>query len=509
MPSKLGRYEIIRELGKGAMGVVYEGRDPNINRRVAIKTARRDVMEASGMADEMMERFLREAQAAGTLNHPNIITIFDADEEGDMAYIAMEFLEGGDLQDLISGNMKMDVPKIVELGATISDALAVAHDQGVVHRDIKPANILMPDNAPIKVADFGIARVSNSSLTQEGALIGTPHYMSPEQFMGQKVDGRSDLFSLGIILYEMFTGEKPFSGEALSTVMHNVVKTNPVHPKEFNFAVTDAIDQVVMKILSKRPGERYADGRLMAAALRESLKENPDPVVLGFSPPPSADATVVSGGSAVEATVMSQTAPGAAPPPEALEATVTGGTAGEATQINPVATESGTGKKPVLLAAGAGLVVVVVAVLIFALSGGGGGSSDPANGIGTSSEIPEFYFTRFSAEIYEALDPMTAVNWSGDQEMDIDKLTGEITDVTVMLEIYDWKDKSVTLWQGEYNCKTDSAIPLEVKPEAIGFRVWKKGTSGDDPHDDGVALTATRADQMAKPKRPVIMLPSE
>ena len=158
-PERLGRYEIVRELGRGAMGVVYEGRDPNIGRRVAIKTARRDLLAASGMADELMKRFLREAQAAGALNHPNIITIFDADEEAGVAYIAMEYLDGGDLRRLIEDRCSLSMERIADIGATICEALAAAHDQGIVHRDVKPANIIMLPNGHLKVADFGIARV--------------------------------------------------------------------------------------------------------------------------------------------------------------------------------------------------------------------------------------------------------------------------------------------------------------------------------------------------------------
>ncbi|HOT50633.1 MAG TPA: serine/threonine-protein kinase, partial [Candidatus Hydrogenedentes bacterium] len=209
-PEKLGKYKIVRELGKGAMGVVYEGIDPIIGRRVAIKTARRDVMEASGRADEMMQRFLREARAAGMLNDPGIITIYDADEENGIAYIAMEFIDSGNLQDYLAHRGRPSPEEAVEIGAQICKALALAHAQGIVHRDIKPANIMMLSDGTVKIADFGIAHVSDSNLTQEGAMIGTPHYMSPEQFMGHKIDGRSDLFSVALIVYEMLTGEKPF-----------------------------------------------------------------------------------------------------------------------------------------------------------------------------------------------------------------------------------------------------------------------------------------------------------
>lgn len=285
MPARLGRYEIVRELGKGAMGIVYEGRDPKLNRRVAIKTARKDVMESSGMAEEMMERFLREAHSAGALDHPNIITLYDAGQEDDIAFIAMEYLEGGDLRDVLDGRRQMRPEEVAEAGATICDALASAHARGIIHRDIKPANIMTPTNRPLKLADFGIAHVVDSNLTQDGALVGTPHYMSPEQFMGQKLDGRSDLFSVGVMLYELLTGRKPFPGEALTTVMHQVLKTIPEEPRLLNPTVSEALSRVVMKALSKKPQERYATGQAMASALRESLKPFPDPDALGFVPP--------------------------------------------------------------------------------------------------------------------------------------------------------------------------------------------------------------------------------
>jgi len=287
MPARLGRYEIVRELGKGAMGIVYEGRDPKLNRRVAIKTARKDVMESSGLAEEMMERFLREAHSAGGLDHPNIIRLYDAGQEGDIAFIAMEYLEGGDLRDVLDGKRRLRPDEVAEIGATICDALHSAHEQGIVHRDIKPANIMTPRDRPIKLADFGIAHVVDSDLTQDGALVGTPHYMSPEQFMGQRLDGRSDLFSVGVMLYELLTGQKPFVGEALTTVMHQVLKTTPTEPCRLNPAVGESLSRVVMKSMSKKPQERYATGLAMAAALRESIKPIPDPVVMGFAEAPA------------------------------------------------------------------------------------------------------------------------------------------------------------------------------------------------------------------------------
>jgi len=323
LPEKLGRYTIVRVLGKGAMGVVYEGRDPNIGRRVAIKTARGELLGSREDQEELLERFLREARAAGILNHPNIITIYDVGEEDGTAFIAMEYVEGQSLEDHISSRRRFPLSESVELVAQVAEGLACAHDQGIVHRDIKPANIMLPRNGPPKVADFGIARTKDSSLTQEGVLIGTPSYMSPEQFICHGVDGRSDLFSLGIILYELLTGERPFPGEAFGTIMHHVLKSAPVPPNELNFSVGAALGRVALKALAKAPHERYSSGRALAAALRESLKPQPDEAVL------------LEAGRALESTLVGQPPAGvadpgatvaAAPPPAVggLDATVAG-----------------------------------------------------------------------------------------------------------------------------------------------------------------------------------------
>lgn len=335
LPQKLGRYQIVRELGRGAMGVVYEGRDPNIGRRVAIKTARCDVLSGSGMANELMTRFLREAQAAGALNHPNIITIYDAGEENGVAYIAMEFLEGGDLRRLIDNRCSLALEDIAKMGADICEALAAAHDQGIIHRDVKPANVIVLPNGHVKVADFGIAHVSDSNLTQDGAMIGTPHYMSPEQFMGQKVDGRSDLFSVGIILYELLTGDKPFGGESVAAVMQRTLKSEPIPPSELNYAMPDALNQVVLKSLSKRPQQRYQNGRAMAAALRESVKPEPNPAILGLqaaqdtdtastviSQPPSEELATMPGGPPAAKGADAATVLSVSPPPGVTESGV-------------------------------------------------------------------------------------------------------------------------------------------------------------------------------------------
>ncbi|MCX5769772.1 MAG: serine/threonine-protein kinase [Candidatus Hydrogenedentes bacterium] len=315
IPRSLGRYQIVRELGKGAMGVVYEGVDPVIGRRVAIKTARRDVLESSGLADELMERFLREARAAGGISHPNVITIYDAGEEGGIAYMAMEYIDSGTLYERLYSGSRMTVEEGVEIGAAVCSALAAAHEKGVIHRDVKPANIMMLADNTVKVADFGIARITDSKLTQEGVMVGTPQYMSPEQFSGMKVDGRSDLFSAAVIIYEMLTGEHPFPAHGVSAIMHQIIKVDPVPPRELNFTVNDNLSAVVIKALSKNTGRRYQDGKKMAAALVEALKENADPAVLGLAAPAggSADAATVIAG-ADKATVVSSVRPdGTAP----------------------------------------------------------------------------------------------------------------------------------------------------------------------------------------------------
>ena len=302
LPKYLGRYQIVGELGRGAMGVVYEGRDPRIGRRVAIKTARRELMAGPGTSPDALERFFREARVAGMLNHPNIITVYDAGEQDGTAFMAMECIDGLDLGARIANGPRFRTEEAVELVATLADALAFAHERGVVHRDIKPANIMLPVDGPPKLADFGIAHVLGSTLTQEGALIGSPTYMSPEQFMGQRVDGRSDLFSLAVVLYELLTGERPFSGSAFSTVMHHVIKTDPVRPHELNYAVGEALSRVVMTALAKAPQDRYPDGHAFAAALREAVQTATTPM------PRSQDGTVrmeagsfLSEGSAVQA----------------------------------------------------------------------------------------------------------------------------------------------------------------------------------------------------------------
>jgi serine/threonine-protein kinase len=255
-------------LGRGAMGVVYEGYDPLIKRSVALKTIRSDQLQGEG-SEGVLARFQREAQAVGRLNHPSIVTIYDFAEDAGTWYIAMELVKGRELKEIFQAGERFKLPDVVRIMAQILEALDYSHRQGVVHRDIKPANIFVLPDGTAKVADFGIAYVESSNLTQVGTTIGTPSYMSPEQIMGLPVDGRSDLFSAGVILYQFLTGERPFSGSS-NTTMQKVLKEDPLPPSELNLQVPAPMDAVVRKALAKRADERFQSAREFADALRAS-----------------------------------------------------------------------------------------------------------------------------------------------------------------------------------------------------------------------------------------------
>jgi CHASE2 domain-containing sensor protein/tRNA A-37 threonylcarbamoyl transferase component Bud32 len=264
----LGRYEISKELGKGAMGIVYLGKDPKINREVAIKTLRfEDEFDAEDQKI-MKERFFREAESAGRLVHPNIVTIYDAGDDGDISYIAMELLSGTDLKDFSAKSKLLPTNEVIEIIAKVADALDYAHSEGVVHRDIKPANIMRLIDGKIKVADFGIARITSQSKTATGTVMGTPSYMAPEQLAGKKVDGRADLFSLGVTLYELLTAEKPFTGESVATLMFRIA--NEPHPAitSARADLPPAVQAVIDRALQKDPEKRFARGADFARELR-------------------------------------------------------------------------------------------------------------------------------------------------------------------------------------------------------------------------------------------------
>lgn len=253
----LGRYKVTGVLGKGAMGTVFKGIDPAINRPVALKTIRLDFVSDEKELEELRDRLFREAQAAGKLSHPNIVTIYDVGSEGTMQYIAMECLEGEVLEDLINKKVQFSYKIIANVIIQICNALDYAHEQGIVHRDIKPANIMVLKDYSVKVMDFGIARVDSSSMTKTGIAMGTPNYISPELLQGKDVDRRCDIFSLGVVIYEMLTGRRPFKGENMTALIYSIINKDPIPPSTINESIPAIYDHIVLNALKKNPVERY------------------------------------------------------------------------------------------------------------------------------------------------------------------------------------------------------------------------------------------------------------
>ncbi len=294
--TKAGRYEIVGELGRGAMGVVYKAMDPVIGRTVAVKTIRLSE-EGTGLSrPELLQRFQTEARAAGLLTHPNIVVVFDAGEEEGLYYITMELVEGKSLQGLLDGGQIFPLSRVLRIMEQACSALQFAHERNVVHRDIKPANLMMAGDDTVKITDFGTAKILQFGTAQQTAhVMGTPSYMSPEQVKGKAVDGRSDIFSLGVMLYEMVTGEKPFPGQNITTVIYKIVNEEPVPPQKVDPSIHPGISAVIMKALAKDPEARYQSCRELLEDLRNyrSLGGNAEStMVLG-----AATAALVAGGA--------------------------------------------------------------------------------------------------------------------------------------------------------------------------------------------------------------------
>jgi len=269
--STLGRYEVIGELGRGAMGIVYKGQDPKINRIVAIKTLRLSNFDENAL-DEIKKRFFREAESAGLLTHPNIVTIYDCGEERDLAYIAMEYLDGVDLGVYTKNDRLLSIREGLSIVSRVADALDYAHNKGIVHRDIKPTNIMrIKESKEVKVTDFGIARITSSSRTKTGLVLGTPSYMSPEQIAGKKVDGRSDIFSLGIVLFELLTGQKPFTGEDTTSLMYDIARERHPPARKINPKIPSVVEKIIDKALEKDPKKRYQKAGQMADHLKQVI----------------------------------------------------------------------------------------------------------------------------------------------------------------------------------------------------------------------------------------------
>jgi serine/threonine protein kinase len=301
--TKAGRYEFLGELGRGAMGVVYKAMDPVIGRTVAVKTIRLSE-EGTGLSrPELLTRFQTEARAAGLLTHPNIVVVFDAGEEDGLYYITMELVEGKSLQALLDGGHAFPLPRTLRIMEQTCSALQFAHERNVIHRDIKPANLMLTADDTVKVTDFGTAKILQFGTVQQTAhVMGTPSYMSPEQVKGRAVDGRSDIFSLGVMLYEMVTGEKPFPGQNITTVIYKIVNEDPVPPRQVDPSIHPGISAVVMKALVKEADQRYQSCREMLEDLRNYRTLAPASA--------SPQSTMIMGGGSPSATVISGNAGG-------------------------------------------------------------------------------------------------------------------------------------------------------------------------------------------------------
>ena len=364
--NKIGKYTISHEIGKGGMGVVYRGLDPYIGRAVAIKTIRLDTLQQEAGKEEALKRFMREAQAAGNLSHPNIVTIYDVGEHEGLIYIAMEFIAGSSLESLLQQKRKFTLEEITHLFSQIGSALDYAHQKGIVHRDIKPANILVGQDLKVSIVDFGIARTATSTMTQTGMLMGTPRYMSPEQITGKKVDNRSDIFSLGAILYELLTQRNPFEGESITTVIYKIMHAELPPLSDFNKQLPEGLDGVVKKALARDADSRYRTcGELLADLKEYSLAKGK------------------------VATVRESK-------PQVMETQLV------AVPENAVSVSPAKSRKPLffLLAALIGLLAVVIAII----SLGGGQNGQPAHGGGEISQ-PQVTLEGGKVEATEVIQP--------------------------------------------------------------------------------------------------------
>ena len=296
---KLGRYDLVRVLGKGAMGIVYEGRDPNLDRRVAIKTVKVENLSEEA-ASEYEVRFRTEARSAARLQHPNIVSVYDSDRDGDVAFLVMEYIQGDDLKHHLDQGTRYSLEQSLKMIRDLLSALEYAHKQGIVHRDIKPANLLIEPGGRVKLTDFGVARMQDSgdaTRTQGGNMIGTLKYMSPEQVQGLKTDSRSDLFSVGVVLYQLLTDMRPFDGDNDFSIIHQIIEHTPVPPSSINARLPPAVDAVVARALAKDREQRFATARDFASALQSATRRAQDATVV---PPPNPSRKIERAGTGSE-----------------------------------------------------------------------------------------------------------------------------------------------------------------------------------------------------------------
>jgi serine/threonine-protein kinase len=311
-PKQLGRYEIVRVLGTGAMGIVYEGLDSKLHRKVAIKTILKNASIGEDEAADYSVRFMREAQAVANLNHPNIVSVYDFGEEGEVAYFVMEYIRGSELKEHMNNGVQFNQQTYLRIMVELLDALDYAHQHEIVHRDVKPANIMIEESGRVKLTDFGVVKVvDNQEGTQSGTIVGTPGYMSPEQILGVAVSPRSDIFAAGVILYQFLTNQKPFVGNSVFAVQHQIVSVDPAPPSTINPDISPILDDICRKAIAKKPEDRYSRASEFADALRVLLSANTapastSPILVGGQQPSSTPAAPSAIGGAVDAAAKNE-----------------------------------------------------------------------------------------------------------------------------------------------------------------------------------------------------------
>lgn len=315
---KLGRYELIRVLGKGAMGVVYEGRDPNLDRRVAIKTVKVENLSEEAAA-EYEHRFRTEARSAARLQHPNIVSVYDSDRDADIAFLVMEYIQGDDLKHYLDRGVRYSLEQSLKMIRDLLSALDYAHKAGIVHRDIKPANLLIEPGGRVKLTDFGVARIQDSgdATRTQGSMVGTLKYMAPEQVQGQKIDSRADLFSVGVVLYQLLTDKRPFDGDNDFSIIHQIIGHNPPPPSSVNGRLPSALDAVVARALAKNRDERFATARDFAVALQSAIRRAEDQTVVPPADPLKKVEVAATGSRAGRSVPGNATTPGGMTTPSA------------------------------------------------------------------------------------------------------------------------------------------------------------------------------------------------